>query len=216
LLPRFRRLFCFDGDLQKCDAKRPCTACLENGRSQCVYEERPPLQRVAKKARPIDTIRSPPSYKDKFSLGSSLSRLTSEERSLFDQSLDPSDARGSTSSSTNSTPSFVSPGKHPTPEIETAGEFGPRTPREGSMSEIVIFREAAPKPHDHAYAAESSFSIHLSIRLPSIPRGPRVPPSLLGPELLQVSDTTSSELDLSLYAFFIKSSQLRTMYAESY
>jgi hypothetical protein len=84
------------------------------------------------------------------------------------------------------------------------------------MSEIVIFREAAPKPHDHAYAAESSFSIHLSIRLPSIPRGPRVPPSLLGPELLQVSDTTSSELDLSLYAFFIKSSQLRTMYAESY
>jgi hypothetical protein len=197
-----RRLFCFGGDVQRCDARRPCTACLESGKSECVYEQSPPLQRVDKKSRPTGTIQSTPPHKGGLGTGSSLSRLTSEDLSLLNQSLDPPGTSDSTSSSTNPTPSPISPWEHPAPEPETAGEFGPRTPRGGSMSEIVLFRATAPKSRGHTFAAASPFSIHPFDRLLSIPRGLQTPLLLLDPEFLRVSDGTSSELDLSLYAFF--------------
>ena len=162
-----------------------------------MYEQSPLLRRGVDKSRPTDTVQSP-SYESESSPSFSLLRLTSEDRSLFFEALDSSDTGGSTSSSTNSTPSHVSPGEHSTPELETAGEFRPRTPREGPMSEIVLFREAAPKLRDCTFPPVSSFSIHQFVQLPSIPRGLHIP---LDPELFQVSDTTSSELDLSLYAF---------------
>jgi hypothetical protein len=178
------------------------------------------LKRVAQKSRATSTTRSPPSHESESSpCNSSFSRLTtwtSEDLSLFSLSLAPSSTGYPTSSSTNSTPSPVSPGEYPVLEPETIGEFGPRIPREGSASELVLFREATPKPHDHTLAVVSPFSIHPFVRLPSIPRGVQAPLSLLDPEFLQASDRTSSELDLSLYAFSLKLSQLRVACAESY
>jgi hypothetical protein len=176
LPPDPRRLFCFDGGLQRCDAKRPCTLCLENGRSEeCIYGRDPVLQRVAQKSRPAGT---------------------SEDISLFNQSLPPSDISGSASSYPNPTLPCVS-----SREYDTPGEFGSHTPRERFMSEVVLYREATPKPRDRIFATPSSFSIHPFVRLPSIPRGPQIPLSFIDPELLRVSDATPSELNLSLYVF---------------
>ena len=172
-----------------------------------MYEQSPPLQLVDKKFRPADTIRPPPSSKGDLSPSSSLWRLTSEDLFLFNQPLDPPDTIGFTFSSTNSPPTPISPREHPASGPETVGEIGPHTPRGGSMSEIVQFRAVAFKSHGHAFAAVSPFSIHPFVRLLSIPRGLQLPLPPLDPEFLQVSEGTSSELDLSLYAFFLKPSQ---------
>ena len=69
------------------------------------------------------------------------------------------------------------------------------------MSEVVLFRETAHEPNDRAFVVVPPLSIHPFSRPPSIPPGLQIPLSLLDPELLQISDTTPSELNLSLYAF---------------
>ena len=214
LTPVPRRLFCSDGDVQRCDAKRPCTPCLENKRSEeCVYKGGPPVQHEARNSRPTGTIRSPPLDKSESSPSSpSFSQLTSEDLSLFSQSLAPSYTSGPTFSSTNSTPSRISSGKRRVPEYETPGEFGSRAPREGSMSEVVLYREAPPIPRNRTFATASPIFIHPFVRLPSVPRGPQIPLSFIDPELLRVSDTTPSELDLSLYVFSLKLSQPCVVY----
>ena len=192
--PEPRRLSCFDGDLQRCDAKRPCTPCAESGRSEeCVSGRDTVLQRLAQKSRPAGTALSPPSYKSELSR-SSLSQWTSKELSLFNQSPTPSDTSGSASSYPDSTLSCVSSG-----EPDTPGEFGPQIPREGFVSEVVLFREAPTKPRDYTFAIASSFSIHPFVQLHSIPRELQIPLSFINPELLRVSDATPSELNLSLY-----------------
>jgi hypothetical protein len=203
---------CFDGDLQKCDAKRPCTPCVENGRSQCAYEEGPLLHRAARRSRSTGVIQSPSSYTDESSPISSFSRLTSEDRFLLSQSLYPSDTIHPTSFSTNSTPSHVSPEEQRVPQSD---EFEPCIPGEG-LSEVVLFRETAHEPNDHTFVVAPPLSIHPFARPPSIPPGLQIPLSLLDPELLQISDTTPSELNLSLYAFSPKLSQSRVVYAEIY
>ena len=195
MTPDLRCLFCFDGYLQRCDAKRPCSLCIENGRSEeCVYGQGP-VRRVARKSKPTGTFRSPPLYKSGLNL-SSLSRWTSEDLSLFIHSLTPSDTSSSASSFTSSTLSRVS-----SRELDNPDEFGNHIPGDGSMSEVVLFREAASKPCDRTFATASSFSIHPFVRPPSIPRGLRIPLSFIDPELLRVSDATPSEMNLSLYVF---------------
>jgi hypothetical protein len=160
-----------------------------------VYGQSPVLRRMAQKSKPVGTSRSPPSYESGLS-PSSLSRWTNEDLSLFNRSFAPSDTSSSTSSSTDSTPSRVS-----SRELDTPGEFGTHIPGDGSMSEVVLFREAAPKPRGYTVATGSSLFVHPSVRPPSIPRGPQIPLSFIDPELLRVSDATSSELNLSLYVF---------------
>ena len=206
LTPDLRRLFGFYGDVQRCDAKRPCTPCVENGKPECVYDQSHLLQRGAKKSRPTGTTRSPPSdYSELSPCGSSFSQLTSEDLSIFNQTLVLSDTSGSSSSSssTNSTPSPVSPRACRIPESRPTSEFGPRTPREGSVSEVVLFGEAVPEPHNYTFAAASFFPSHSFVRFPPIFRGLQIPLSLLDPELLRVSDATPSEMNLSLYVFSI-------------
>jgi hypothetical protein len=188
LHPELRRLFCFHGDLQRCDAKRPCTPCVESGMSEeCVYGRDPVLQRVAQKSKPTDTLRSPHSHKSELSPSSS-SQWTSKDLSPSNQSLPPSDTSSSTSSYPNSTLSRVSPRE-------------PNTPREGSMSGVVLFRKAVPKPRSRTLVVLPSISIHPFVWLPSIPRGLQLPLSFIDPEVLRISDATSSELNLSLYVF---------------
>jgi hypothetical protein len=218
LTPVTWRLFYFDVDVQRCDAKRPCTPCFENKRSEECADKRGPPQHEAKKSRPTGAIRSPALDKSEWNTWStSFSQLTGEDLSLFSWSLAPSDTSGSASSSTDSTLSRVSSGEHRVPAHGTPSELGPRTPREGSVSEIVLHRGAAPIPRDRTFATASPIFIHPFVRLPSIPRGPQIPAlSFIDPELLQVSDTTSLELDLSLFVFPLKLLQPRVVCAESY
>ena len=73
-------------------------------------------------------------------------------------------------------------------------------PREWTIPEmkLVSFREP-PKPRQ--LATISIFSLLPYLRFHSIPRPLRMSLSLLNPEHLQISDTTSSELDLALCVF---------------
>ena len=152
-----------------------------------MYGQGPVLGRVTQKSKATDTFRSPPSL---------LSRWTDEDLSLFNQSLTPSDTGSPASSSTNSTLSHIS-----SRELDIPGDFGTHIPGEASMSEVVHFREAALKSYDRTFATASSFSIHPFVQPPSIPRGLQLPLSFIDPEVLRVSDTTPSELNLSLYVF---------------
>ena len=103
--------------------------------------------------------------------------------SLADQTLSNSPARES-----------YPPESYPLDELE------PPAPQECTMQEmeLVPFQES-PKPRQCARI--SIFSVLPSLRFHSIPRPLRTSLSLLGPEHFQVSDKTSSELDLALYAF---------------
>lgn len=67
--------------------------------------------------------------------------------------------------------------------------------------QLVPFREGSPKLRQPQLARTSIFPFLTSLRFPSIPRRLHIPLQPSGPEHLQVSDTTSSELDLSLCAF---------------
>ena len=175
-----------------------------------MYGRDPVLQHMAQKSKPTGTIRSPPSYKSELR-PSPLSQWTSKGLSPSNQSLAPSNTSSPTSSHPNLTLSRVSSG-----ELDNPGELGPRTPREGSVSEIVLYRETAPKHRKCTFAAAFSFSIHPFVRLSSIPRALQIPLSFIDPELLRVSDATPSELNLSLYVFPPKVSQSHVAYAENY
>ena len=98
--------------------------------------------------------------------------------------------------------SHVSPKKTHFPGSDALDRFEPPAPRERSVSEIklVPFREESPKSHQPVTI--STFSFPPSLRFPSaIPRQLHTSLSSLDPDLLQISDATSSELDLKLYAF---------------
>jgi len=86
------------------------------------------------------------------------------------------------------------------PKSDTLDELEPPVPQEWTAPEmnLVPFRES-PKPHQRARI--SIFSVLPSLRFQSIPRPLCTSLSFLDPECFQVSDTTSSELDLTLYAF---------------
>ena len=158
--------------------------------------------------RPAGTKRSFPSHKHgPGSHGSSFSWLvmTNEDFSTSDRSFASFDVSNSTPFSTNSNPT---PDQRVVPRSDTHGESGRWTPTEGSMSEIVLFREGSPKFRDRTFAVIPSFSIHPSLRFTSIPRGLQIPLSFLDPELLRVSDAALPELDLSLYAVSPKLSHM--------
>ena len=86
------------------------------------------------------------------------------------------------------------------PESDTLYEPEPPTPQEWTIPEmkLVPFQQSS-KPDQRT--TTSTFSVLPSLQLLSIPRPLPTLLSPLSPEHSQVSDTTSSELDLSLYAF---------------
>lgn len=77
--------------------------------------------------------------------------------------------------------------------------FEPLAPWEGSIPELklVSIQEEPPRPVPPA--ATPTPSVLPSLRFLSIPRQLHTPLSFLGPEHFQVSDTTSSELDMALW-----------------
>ena len=88
--------------------------------------------------------------------------------------------------------SHVSPEESDEPDPPTAQG------RLNSEMQLVPFRDESPKLHQPRPTAISTFSPLPSLRFLSVPRQLHTPLSFFGPEHLQVSDTSSSELDLSL------------------
>ena len=207
LLPSFttdlRCLFHYNGDKQRCDGKHPCTLCVKfSGGSNCVYEQNPVTKRIREKL-PAAVQPFLFSFKREPSPCGSSSRVNSEDTSLSTSDVASSDIGGFVFSSTDTSSSRVSLEEHRSPESDATDKSDPLTTQERSNSEtqLVPFREESPKPHQPQPIAISTFSFLPSLRFPSIPRQLRTPLRFFGPEHLQVSDKTPSELDLSLWVF---------------
>ena len=164
---------------QRCDAGHPCTPCvkLDMG-SDCVYEA---TKRTRKE---LPAVVQPFLYLFKSEPGSrdSPSQVDSEDTSLSTSGIVSSDIGGSAFPPTDNDP--------PTPQKSSSSE-----------TQLVPFREESPKPHQPQPSTISTFSFLPSLRLSSIPRQLHTPLSVLDPKHFQVSDTTPSELDLSLCVF---------------
>ena len=153
------------------------------------------------KKLPTTTQTPPPLFKDELNLHDPPSlRVTSKDSSLSVPYIPSSDTT-STPSSTHSKLSPVSSTEHRFPESDGPDEFEPPISRERPTSEmnLVPFREESPKPHQPAKIL--SFSLLPSLRLPSTLHQLHTPVPFLYPEYFQVSETTSSGLDLKLCVF---------------
>ena len=84
------------------------------------------------------------------------------------------------------------------PDSGTLDEIEAPIPREGSNPEMQLVPSRGESPKLHQPAKISTFSFLSSLQFASIPRPLHTPLSSLNPEHLQISETTSSELDLSL------------------
>ena len=186
-----RSLHC-DGDGQKCDAKYPCAPCAElDGGSDCMYERSSTANHIREKL-PAAVQPFLSSFESEPSPSGSSPLVNSQGTSLLTSDVTSSDICDSAPASVHANSSRVPP------EPDAAN---PPTAQEGSISEtqLVPFREP-PKPYPHQSTTASSFFLP-SLRFPSIPRQLHTPLSSFGPGYFQVSDTTSSELDLSLCVF---------------
>ena len=110
------------------------------------------------------------------------------------------DPNSSGLSSINSNSSYVPSNEPRFLESDTPVGLEPPIPQERSIPEmkLVPFREESSKVHQSA--TTPTFSLLPSLRFCSIPRHLDTPLSSWCPEYLQVSNTTSSELDFKLCA----------------
>jgi len=165
-----------------------------------VYEQNAVTKRIRKKLPPavqpfLFSFNSESSPQD-----SSSSWLDNENASLSTLDIASSDIGGSSFSSANTNSSRVSPESSHSPQSD--GSDSP-TSQERSTPEtqLVSFREESPKHHKPQPTTTPIFSFPSYLKFPSIPRQLHIPLHFSGPERFQVSDTTSSELDLSVCAF---------------
>lgn len=161
---------------QKCDAKRPCTTCVNGNKgAECTYEPQ-------RRPRPTTFV-----FAHRFS---------------GPQIGPPSDllALSSSSESTSSTaPPLALPERHSTPTLRLPWELSPRTLNNIGSSVVQKSRgttECVP------YLTGFSFTILPSIHFRTIPRPLRVPPFLIPPERMQISSIAESDLDMTLCVFF--------------
>lgn len=167
-----------------------------------MYEQNPVTKRIREKLPPavqpfLFSFNSGPSPS-----GSS-SWVDNDDASLSASEIASSDIGGSVHSPTGTNSSQVSPEASNSPESDTPDESDPPTPPERSNSEmqLTLFREESPQPHQPRPTTISTFSLLPSLRFPSISRQLHTPLSFMDPEHLQISDTSLSELDLSLWVF---------------
>jgi len=160
-----------------------------------VYEQSPVTKRIREKlplaVQPfLFSFNSEPSPSN-----SSSTWADNEDASFF-----ASDVGSSALSSTDTNSSHVSPAASSSSESDPSGESDPPTPQDRSNSdmELAPFRKESPQPHQPEPTATSTLSFLPSMRIPSIPRPLDIPLSSTSPEHFRVSDTTSSELDMSL------------------
>ena len=123
--------------------------------------------------------------------GGSSPLVNSQGASLPTSDVTSSDIGGSAAASADTNLTRVPP--EPDAANPPAAQEGPNL-----ETQVVPFQEPS-KPYPHQSTTAPSFLP--SLRFPSIPRQLDTPLSSFGSEYFQVSDTTSSELDLSLCVF---------------
>ena len=186
--------------MQRCDGKQPCTPCSKDGGSDCVYERGRAKQPVPKK-QPTTVQTLPSSFKSKQSPHcSSPSRVNSEDPAPPTPDIASADTCHPAFSLVDRTLSSSSRNESHFLGSDTLDRFEPPVPREWTITTMKLLPFQEP-PKCGQHTTRSIFSLLPSLHLHSIPRPLRMSLSLLSPEHFQVSDTTSSELDLSLCVF---------------
>jgi len=164
-----------------------------------VYEQNPVTNRIRKKLPPavqpfLFSFNSESSPYD-----SSSSWPDNEDASLSALDIASSDIGRSSFSSANTNSSHVSPeSSHSSQSDRSDSPISQE--RSTSETQLVPFREESPKFHKPQPTTTPIFSFPPYLKFPSIPRQLHIPLYFSGPERFQISDTTSSELDLSVCA----------------
>ena len=191
---------------QKCDAKQPCTTCVNGDRGDaCMYKpwqqsdtnapsvsrggtSGPQSDRTLPSQMPTDGSSEPPISPPAPDLP--LLTLSSSSKSASSLSLSPSPA----------------PCKRPsTPTVQLPPELLPHI-YDGILlnpsSETSVVQKTHGTAERFPRSTVSYFTILPSIHFQTIRRPLHVPLSLIPPEHTQVSCIAGSDLDMSLYVFF--------------
>ena len=167
---------------QRCDAKQPCTACVNGDKSaECIYESR-------RRPRPIPTTQVPTGGFSWPPIGPPTLLLTWSNFSEPTPPLVPS----------------LTPCEQPPPLTLLPWELSPRLYNQiglGPLSDVLAVQNTHGQVEHAPHPAGSSFTILPSIHFQTIPRPLRVPLSLVPPEYMQVSSIAKSELAMTLCMF---------------
>ena len=187
---------------KRCDAKQPCTACVNGERgTECTYE---PRQRFRPTGTHVFSVwngsaSSPPSVCTLTSQTSANGLSFSEPPTNPPSYITLSIASGSASPLPLS---LVPYGRPSTPMVQLPQEPSPCVCDEmvpaSSLDPSAVQRITGHVPRPIV----SSFTILPSIHFRTIPRPLRVPLSPIPPEHVQVSWTSESDLDMTLYVCF--------------
>ena len=171
---------------QKCDAKQPCTTCVNrDGGAECTYELR-------QQPHPAGTFQTSFAYT---SPGPPTGTPPGGLLLTFPSSRE----------SASPIPLSLPPCERPsTLTVELSRELSPRIHNEvmeGPTSNVSVAQEIHGAMECIPPLTGSSFTILPSIHFQTIPRPLRVPLSFFPPEHIQVSSTARNDLDMTLCVF---------------
>jgi hypothetical protein len=194
---------------QKCDAKRPCSTCVDTNKAEeCIYD-RPRIVHHPQTRKILPATANALSLVFASETGPQSSSASSPKTLVTKEGDPTSRPESQPSSFTPSGPSGSTIGVEsasfelPAPPFEEtpiAPDFEnplpPRDPPDASSSELVLWGST---PKQHPYDSHSTLSFISSLRFPKIPPALHVPLSFLGEPNIQISHTTTGELELTLW-----------------
>lgn len=170
--------------LQKCDAKRPCTTCVEADNAlECAYKVIDTRPHLPDHTRFTFLIQPIPS---------SSTNDTTQEHSPVEKVVRPVPTdRTSVASGTRPIPESVPPASALLHSLGRNSQpvFPPPEPRTHFLNQVRVRDPQIPR----------RLSVLPTLIFPSIPPEPHITLSFLGAEHFQLSDVARSQLDLKLY-----------------
>ncbi|KAF9645625.1 hypothetical protein BDM02DRAFT_491555 [Thelephora ganbajun] len=165
---------------RKCDAKRPCTTCVEtNSAPECEYE--------------IVSTQPRPSSHHQFLFwnkpnSSSSSDTFARERWTVEEAVPQISTKAPVATITQSNPEAVPPARALIHSLSHLPPYKPPEPQPHTLNGV--------RTHDPTRITLPPFSLLSTLIFPGIPPEPHVALSSLGPERFQLSDTALEELDM--------------------
>jgi hypothetical protein len=200
---------------QKCDARRPCSTCVDAKKKpgECVYDGPRTCHPQTRRILPATANAFSFVYRHESGGVQRLSGASLDETSFVDEGDDlisrPTNQRLTSvappgpSGSTASNSFDLSPPSFEDLPLAITHDFGdffppPGVPPTASSSDLVLFQGNSPKQDSYEDLCIRSFISSVLFQKPKVPPAPHVPLSFLGEQNTQISHTTP-ELELSLW-----------------
>jgi len=185
---------------QKCDAKRPCTTCVNGDRgAECAYKPWQPSRRTSADVLSVSRER-PPAPPNVRNLTSQASADIPSEPPINPLRDLPRPTRSGFSEFGSSLFPFPLCERPSTPVVRPPWELSPRIYDQillGSSSDASVVQWVRGTTNYVPRPTVPSFTIFPSIHFQTIHRPLRIPLSLIPPERLQVSDVSGSDLHMT-------------------